>query len=54
VVGDGSVKIDLVGADGEPVIVRSIGMKDRDQLRAWRIVRENQAFYLRLWREMHG
>jgi len=54
VFGDGETKIDLMGEDGEPAVVRSVGANFAEARRALRIVREKQAYLLERWNEIHG
>jgi hypothetical protein len=52
--GDGEAKINLSSASGEPEIVRSQQMSFGELRKALRIVREQQAFLLACWRDIHG
>jgi hypothetical protein len=54
VFGDGEAKINLAGADGEPELVFTIAMTRADIRRAMRIVKEQQAYLLKCWSEIHG
>ena len=54
VFGDGEVKIDLLGADGTPVLIWADGMSRGDIRRAMRLVVEQQRFLLARWEEIHG
>ncbi len=52
--GGGQIKINLGSADKPPEPYKSWGMRESDELEAWRIVAERQAFFLEKWRETHG
>ncbi len=54
VFGDGHVKINLVGADGQIELVFVRGMKRSDVRRAMQIVAENQDAFLAKWSDIHG
>ena len=54
VFGDGEAKIDLLGADGTPVLIWADGMSRGDVRRAMRLVVEQQKFLLARWEEIHG
>lgn len=54
VAGNGQVKINLIGADGEPELVWADGMKRSDIRRAMKIVTEHKALFLRRWMDIHG
>lgn len=54
VFGDGQAKINLIGADGSPVLVWAQGMKGNEVRRAVQVVRDQQALLLAKWREIHG
>lgn len=54
VLGDGHAKINLMGSDGLPELVRTDDMKNADVRKAMRIVVENQHILLARWREIHG
>ena len=54
VVGDGAAKIDLLGAGGEPELVRSTGFKTADLRKAMRIVAERQSEFIEKWNAIHG
>ena len=54
VFGDGQAKINLVGPDGVPTLVKAEGMKVNDLRRAMQIVRDQQEQFLSKWREFHG
>ena len=52
--GDGECKINLLGTDGAPALVRVDGMTRGEVRRAMRIVAERQAFLLARWEDIHG
>lgn len=52
--GDGTAKIVLIGADGEPELISADGMKRGDIRKAVRIVTEHQSYLLECWSEIHG
>ena len=54
VFGDGEAKINLLGADGTPVLIWADGMSRGDIRRAMRLVVELQTFLLARWEEIHG
>ena len=54
VFGDGEAKINLAGGDGEPELIFAIGMTRADIRRAMSVVKEQQAYLLRRWSEIHG
>ena len=54
VVGDGVVKILLVGADGSPEIIYAKDMTRAEQRKALKAVRESQLELLQYWRDIHG
>lgn len=54
VVGDGSAKIDLSGAEGGPELVWNNGFKAGDLKKAMRIVAEQRAMMLKRCDEIHG
>jgi Domain of unknown function (DUF4160) len=54
VIGDGELKVDLLGEDGLPALVWNIGMKTSDRRRAMDVVRDKQADFIARWREIHG
>lgn len=54
VFGDGQVKINLIGPDGDPSLVWAQGMKGNDVRRAVQIVQDQQEAFLARWREIHG
>lgn len=48
------VKVDLVGPDGLPCVVRIRGAPDHEAWRALAIVYEHQQLLLDAWRDHHG
>lgn len=54
VIGDGTMKVEIVGPDGLPLAVNAIGMKQNDRRKAMDVVREYQEIFLDRWREIHG
>jgi hypothetical protein len=54
VFGDGHAKINLIGPDGAPALVRAENMKASDLRRAMQLVRDQQEAFLAKWREFHG
>lgn len=52
--GDGQAKVVLVGADGQPEVLWSVGMKASERRRALEAIREAQAELLEHWRRLHG
>jgi hypothetical protein len=54
VIGDGEVKITLLGAGGAPALVWADRMGRGDIRRAMRGVMEQQAFLLERWEEIDG
>lgn len=54
VIGDGMLKINIIGPDGLPELIESVNMKAVDRRRAMDIVREQQEAFLARWREIHG
>lgn len=54
VFGDGHAKINLIGPDGAPALVRAENMKANDLRRAMQLVRDQQDQLLAKWREFHG
>ena len=52
--GDGQVKIRLVGRDGLPEVMQVTGMKAADVQMARRAVTDDQAMLLERWRDIHG
>lgn len=54
VLGDGEIKIRLVGADGRPEIMDVSGMKAGDVRKALLAVTEAQSMLLDEWSKIHG
>ncbi len=54
VFGDGHLKINLMGAGGQPELIFSRDMKRNDMRRAMHIVVENQVAFLKRWGDIHG
>jgi hypothetical protein len=54
VFGDGQLKINLIGVNGDPELIWAEGMKRSDVRRAMKIVTEQQAHFLARWRQIHG
>ena len=52
--GDGEAKIDLIGPDGQPALVWSVGLSKSDLRRALRIVVDRQSEFPARWRAIHG
>jgi len=54
VFGDGEIKINLTGPDGDPELIWAVGMTRADIRRAVAIVKDQQAQLLQRWSEIHG
>jgi Domain of unknown function (DUF4160) len=54
VTGSGQAKINLLGPQGEPELVYSIGIKRHDAKKLLAEVREQQARLLKEWELIHG
>ena len=54
ITGDGQAKIDLLGQDGAPELVYSIGIGRTDMKRLMREAVEHRARFLREWERIHG
>lgn len=52
--GNGDVKVQLVGDNGDPQVVRIQNVNDRDAWRALAIVYRYQEDFLADWKEIHG
>ena len=52
VFGDGEAKINLAG--GDPELISAVGMSRADIRRIMRLVKEQQAYLLKRWSEIHG
>ena len=54
VFGDGHAKINLIGPDDAPALVRAENINASDPRRAMQLVHDQQAAFLAKWREFHG
>jgi hypothetical protein len=54
ITGPGQAKINLLGPDGWPMAVYSIGIKRTDMRRLMAEVTEHQAHFLSEWEKIHG
>ncbi|WP_448663004.1 DUF4160 domain-containing protein [Sphingomonas sp. CJ20] len=54
VFGAGETKIALGGVDGAPSVIRTVGATYAEARRAFRLVREKQAYLRERWNEIHG
>jgi hypothetical protein len=54
VLGDGEAKIRLVGSNGRPQVIESVGMKQGNLRRALLAVSEAQTMLLEEWTKIHG
>ena len=54
VLGDGEAKIRLVGPGGQPVVMQVVGMKKAYVAKALKVVADEQAELLKVWRTVHG
>lgn len=54
VFGDGEAKVNLAGGDGEAELIYAIGMTRAEIRRAMSVVKEQQAYLLQRWSEIHG
>jgi Domain of unknown function (DUF4160) len=54
VFGDGEVKINLAGSNGEPKLIFAVGMTRAEIRRAMSLVKTQQADLLQRWSEIHG
>ncbi len=54
ITGAGQAKINLLGADGAPELVYSIGIKRSDLRRLLVEVSEHRGEFLREWERIHG
>ena len=52
--GDGEAKIDLAASEGDPELIYAIGMTRAELRRAMGVVKEQQAYLLKRWSEIHG
>jgi hypothetical protein len=54
ITGAGQAKINLLGPDGDPEIVSSIGIKRSDLRRLVAEVKERRNHFLQEWERIHG
>ncbi len=54
ITGAGQAKINLLGADGRPEMVQSIGIKRTDMRRLMAEAIEYQAHFFAEWEKIHG
>jgi hypothetical protein len=54
VIKDGHAKINLIGTDGLPELVKADGMTRADVRKAFGIVVEQQDYLIARWNEIHG
>jgi hypothetical protein len=54
VFGDGEAKINLARDEGDPELIYAIGMTRAEIRRVMSVVKEQQAYLLKRWREIHG
>ncbi len=54
VFGDGEAKINLAGSEEDPELIYAIGMTRAEIRRAMGVVKEQQAYLLKRWSEIHG
>lgn len=54
VFGDGEMKINLAGQNGQVELVWADGIKRSDVRRAMKIVIEQQSCFLQRWHDIHG
>jgi hypothetical protein len=54
VFGDGEAKIDLAIGGGDPELIFAVGMTRGDVRRAMSVVKDQQAYLLTRWSEIHG
>jgi hypothetical protein len=54
ITGAGQAKINLLGADGRPEMIQSIGIKRADIRRLMAEATEHQAHFLAEWDKIHG
>ncbi len=52
--GPGQAKINLMGPDGAPVLVSSVGIKRSDMRRLFAEVVERREEFLKAWERIHG
>jgi hypothetical protein len=54
VFGDGEAKINLAGGEGDHELIYANGMTRAEIRRAMGVVKEQQAYLLKRWSEIHG
>lgn len=54
VFGDGEAKINLTASKGDPELIVANGMTRAEIRRAMGVVKEQQAYLLERWSEIHG
>ena len=54
VFGDGEMKVEIMGEDGLPRMIWSVGFKRNDQRRILDVVRQQQPALLAAWIKVHG
>jgi len=54
ITGDGQAKVNLLGPDGAPVVIYSIGIRRSALRRPIAEVVERQDIFLREWERIHG
>jgi hypothetical protein len=54
ITGTGQAKVNLLGPDGMPELVASIGIKRSDMRRLLAEVVEHRDYFLREWERIHG
>ena len=52
--GNGEVKINLIGTEDHPTIVKVWNMSNKDVAKAHALVMEHQAQLVEVWEEIHG
>ena len=52
--GNGEVKINLIGAEEQPTIVKVWNMSNKEVAKAHALVMEHQAQLVEVWEEIHG
>jgi hypothetical protein len=54
VFGDGEAKINLASGEDDPDLIFAIGMTRAEIRRAMAVVKEQRAYLLKQWSEIHG
>lgn len=54
ITGEGQAEINLLGPDGDPEIVSSVGIKRSDLRRLVAVVIERRDYFLQEWERIHG